>query len=291
MDDLTETAGAQVLPRDTGSADSRPPEIPANKPRSRRRENNKFSSIAISTAAIVVGVVLWQVIGQFLVGNSLFLATPLQTLHGIGSMWSAGTLQKDLLVSGEEFILGFIIGSALGIAIGTIIAKNRVMKRILSPYISGFYATPIIALAPILILWFGLGISSKILVVISLVIFPQIISTEAGIRTTDETLQDVARSYGASTLQVFEKVEIWWSLPYVLAGLRLGVGRALIGVVVGELFGANAGLGFAINNAQSEFNMPQLFAGVAIFAIAGIVFTYLLTVLERVLAPWATNRP
>ncbi len=291
MDNLKESANSQVLAQDRHMADIKLPEVFSNKASARRRDGNKFSSVAISTAAIVVGVILWQLIGQFLVGNSLFLATPLQTIHGIGSMWSSGTLQKDLLVSGEEFILGFLLGSALGIAIGTVIAKNRVAKRILSPYISGFYATPIIALAPILILWFGLGISSKILVVISLVIFPQIISTEAGIRTTDETLQDVARSYGASTLQVFEKVEIWWSLPYVLAGLRLGVGRALIGVVVGELFGANAGLGFAINNAQSEFNMPQLFAGVAIFAIAGIVFTYLLTVLERILAPWATNRP
>ena len=291
MDNLKESANSQVLTQDRHVAGIKRPEVFSNKASARRRDGKKISSVAISTAAIVVGVILWQLIGQFLVGNSLFLATPLQTIRGIGSMWSSGTLQKDLLVSGEEFILGFLLGSALGIAIGTVIAKNRVAKRILSPYISGFYATPIIALAPILILWFGLGISSKIIVVISLVIFPQIISTEAGIRTTDETLQDVARSYGASTLQVFEKVEIWWSLPYVLAGLRLGVGRALIGVVVGELFGANAGLGFAINNAQSEFNMPQLFAGVAIFAIAGIVFTYLLTVLERILAPWATNRP
>ncbi len=289
MDDLAETFETRVLPFDEGAVDTeRPGGLPKG---SAHRPRHRASSIAISVVSVAVGVALWQIIGQFLVGNSLFLATPLQTLHGIGSMWSAGSLQKDLLVSGEEFIVGFLLGSAAGIAIGTIIAKNRVAKRILTPYISGFYATPIIALAPILILWFGLGISSKVVVVVSLVIFPQIISTEAGIRTTEETLCDVARSYGASTFQVFEKVEIWWSLPYVLAGLRLGVGRALIGVVVGELFGANAGLGYAINNAQSEFNMPQLFAGVAIFAVAGIVFTYLLTVLERILAPWATNRP
>lgn len=289
MDDLAETVETRVLPKDEGAVDTeRPSTLPKG---SARGPKHRASSIAISVLSVAVGVVLWQIIGQFLVGNSLFLATPLQTLREIGSMWSSGSLQKDLLVSGEEFIVGFLLGSAAGIAIGTIIAKNRVAKRILTPYISGFYATPIIALAPILILWFGLGITSKVVVVVSLVIFPQIISTEAGIRTTEETLCDVARSYGASTFQVFEKVEIWWSLPYVLAGLRLGVGRALIGVVVGELFGANAGLGYAINNAQSEFNMPQLFAGVAIFAIAGIVFTYLLTVLERILAPWATNRP
>lgn len=264
--------------------------LPARKPSNGRGMHRK-SSITISTLSIVVGIALWQIIGQFLVGNSLFLATPWQTLSGIRDMWTSGGLREDLLVSGEEFIFGFLIGSAAGIAVGAVIAKNRVSKRILTPYISGFYATPIIALAPILILWFGLGIWSKVVVVISLVIFPQIINTEAGIRTTEETLRDVARSYGGSTIEVFRKVELWWSLPYILAGLRLGVGRALIGVVVGELFGARAGLGFAINNAQSEFNMPELFAGVAIFAVSGIVFTYLLTVLERVLAPWAANRP
>ena len=261
----------------------------------RRNDNSKtslsrMSSLTISTLAIVVGIVLWQIIGQFFVGNSLFLATPLQTLNGVREMWDSGALQEDLIVSGEEFIFGFLIGSIAGILIGAFIAKNRIAKRIFTPYISGFYATPIIALAPIVILWFGLGVWSKVVVVISLVIFPQIISTEAGIRTTDETLREVARSYGTSSVEVFRKVEMWWSLPYILAGLRLGVGRALIGVVVGELFGAKAGLGFAINNAQAEFNMPELFAGVAIFAVSGIVFTYLLTVLERAITPWVTNR-
>lgn len=289
MDDVKLAAGEEVQGYDNPERRALPPNL------SRKNGNSKtslgrMSSLTISTLAIVIGIVLWQIIGQFFVGNSLFLATPLQTLNGVREMWDSGALQEDLIVSGEEFIFGFLIGSIAGILIGAFIAKNRVAKRIFTPYISGFYATPIIALAPIVILWFGLGVWSKVVVVISLVIFPQIISTEAGIRTTDETLREVARSYGASSVEVFRKVEMWWSLPYILAGLRLGVGRALIGVVVGELFGAKAGLGFAINNAQAEFNMPELFAGVAIFAVSGIVFTYLLTVLERALTPWVTNR-
>lgn len=246
----------------------------------------KPSVILISCASIIAGVVLWQVIGQFVVGNSLFLATPVQTISGINAMWASGSLERDLAVSGQEFLYGFLIGTAIGIAVGAIIAKNRIAKRIFTPYISGFYATPIIALAPIVILWFGLGIWSKVVVVISLVVFPQIINTEVGIRTTDQNLRDVARSFGATPGQAFRKVDMWSSLPAVLAGLRLGVGRALIGVVVGELFGAKAGLGLAIDNAQSEFNMPQLFAGVVIFAIAGIIFTYLVSLVERRLTPW-----
>lgn len=287
--DNAEIVETEILPTGERADEVRGPDMSSGET-SGRGSKHRTSAIIISTVSIVAGVVLWQLIGEFLVGNSLFLATPLQTLSGMKDMWTSGGLPQDLVVSGEEALFGFIIGSALGIAIGALIAKNRAAKRILTPYISGFYATPIIALAPILILWFGLGIWSKVVVVISLVVFPQIINTEAGIRTTEETLRDVARSYGASSVQVFRKVELWWSLPYVLAGLRLGVGRALIGVVVGELFGAKAGLGFAIYNAQSEFNMPQLFAGVVIFAISGIVFTYLLTLLERILAPWASTR-
>lgn len=247
-------------------------------------------TVLISTLSIVTGLVLWQVIGEFVVKNPLFLATPLQTLTGLRDMWDSGGLKLDLEVSGEELLFGFLIGSVGGILIGALMAKNRIAKVIATPFVSGFNATPIIALAPVVILWFGIGIWSKVIVVISLVIFPQIISTEAGIRTTEETLRDVGRSFGASGLQVFQKIEMWWSLPYVLAGLRLGVGRAIIGVVVGELFGARAGLGLAIFNAQSEFKTPELFAGVAIFAVSGIFFTYLLTLLERRLTPWALNR-
>ena len=289
MDGTRETVETEVLPTGEETAEFQPFQEPFGA--SARNSNRRRAAFGISAASIIIGIVLWQLIGQFLVGNSLFLATPIQTLSGMRDMWTSGGLPQDLAVSGEEALFGFLIGSALGIAIGAFIAKNGVAKRVLTPYISGFYATPIIALAPILILWFGLGIWSKVVVVISLVIFPQIINTEAGIRTTDETLRDVARSYGASSIEVFRKVELWWSLPYILAGLRLGVGRALIGVVVGELFGAKAGLGFAIYNAQSEFNMPQLFAGVVIFAVSGIVFTYLLTLLEMALAPWAKTRP
>lgn len=251
---------------------------------------SRSRTVLISTLSIVSGIVLWQLIGEFVVKNPLFLATPLQTITGLRNMWDSGALKLDLEVSGEELLFGFLIGSAAGILIGALIAKNRIAKVIATPFVSGFNATPIIALAPIVILWFGIGIWSKVIVVISLVIFPQIISTEAGIRTTEETLRDVGRSFGGSEIQIFKKIEMWWSLPYILAGLRLGIGRAIIGVVVGELFGAKAGLGLAIFNAQSEFNTPELFAGVTIFAVSGIVFTYLLTLLERWLTPWALNR-
>jgi NitT/TauT family transport system permease protein len=156
----------------------------------------------------------------------------------------------------------------------------------LNPWISGLYATPIIALAPLFILWFGIGIWSKVAVVASLVLFPVIINTDAGVRNADRQLIEAVRSFGASKLQLFTKVSLPAALPFILAGLRLGVGRGLIGVVVGELFGARAGLGFMITQAAEVFNMPQLFAGVVVLAAAGIVLTAAFQALERHLVPW-----
>jgi NitT/TauT family transport system permease protein len=168
-------------------------------------------------------------------------------------------------------------------------ASFRRVNLIAAPWISGIYASPTIALAPLLILWFGVGIWSKVAVVFLLVVFPMIVSTEAGIRTTDPHLVEAIRSFGATQGQIFTKVLLPSALPMILAGLRLGVGRGLIGVVVGELAGSRAGLGFIINNASQVFNMSQLFAGVIILSAAGIILTAGFERLETVLAPWRSR--
>lgn len=240
----------------------------------------------ISLGSVVAGLVIWQILGQFVIRNPLFLATPTQTLAAIWHLWATGALQYHMLVSGEEFIIGFTIASAAGIVIGMLMATSERATLILSPWVSGIYATPIIALAPLLILWLGVGIVSKIAVVISLVVFPVIINTDTGIRETDRQLVEAIRSFGASPRQIFTKVSLPAALPFILAGLRLGVGRGLIGVVVGELFGARAGLGFMINEAAQVFNMPELFAGVMILAVAGIALTAAFQKLEGYLVPW-----
>lgn len=242
--------------------------------------------VVLTVVSIVGGLALWELIGLYVVKNTLFLATPLASFAAMVDLWEKGQLQKAMLISGQEFVLGFAIAVVAGIAIGLLVAASEDINLLLTPWISGFYASPIIALAPLLILWFGVGIWSKIAVVISLVIFPMIINTETGIKRADPRLIDVARSFGANRTQIFTKVELPCAAPYILAGLRLGVGRGLIGVVVGELAGARGGLGFLINNASQVFNMPQLFASVIVLAAAGIALTAFFQYLERVLVPW-----
>ena len=249
----------------------------------RRRSIQRF---AITVASVIGGLAIWEFLGNVVVKNTLFLATPSSSLMALGDMWSHGVLQKAMLISGEEFFIGFVIAVIAGTLIGLLTASFENVSLVLTPWISGFYASPIVALAPLLILWFGVGIWSKIAVVISLVIFPMIINTETGIKQTDTQLIEAARSFGASRAQIFEKVSLPSSLPYIIAGLRLGVGRGLIGVVIGELAGARGGLGFLINNASQVFNMPQLFASVIVLATCGIALTAAFQYLERVLVPW-----
>jgi len=238
-----------------------------------------------SIGSVLLGLAVWEAIGRS-VSRSLFLTTPSEAVSTIVELSLNGELGRHALVSAEAFFTGYVLGCSAGLFIGLVMGVSRRANAALSPWVSGLYATPVIAITPLLILWFGIGVWSKIAVVISLVIFPMIINTDAGVRSTDRALIDAARSFGANPLQIFLKVCLPSAMPFVLAGLKMAVGRGLIAVVVAELFGARAGIGFMIQQASEVFSMPRLFAGVLVLAIAGIALTSLFSRLERVLVPW-----
>ncbi len=239
-----------------------------------------------ATLSVMGGLALWEIISRYVVANALFLAGPSQIAVAIYHLAMTGELWHHIGVSAAEFALGYVVASILGIALGLAMASSATMKQALQPWVSGLYATPTIALAPLFILWFGIGIWSKVIVVISLVLFPVAINTEAGLRTTSERLIEMLRSFGATKRQIFLKVSLPSAVPFILAGLKLGIGRGLIGVVVAELFGSRAGLGRLISQSADAFNMPELFAGVVILAVAGIVMTAGFSRLEGKIVPW-----
>jgi len=242
-----------------------------------------------ATLSVLGGLALWELISRYLVANSLFLAAPSQIALAIYDLARTGQLWHHIGVSSIEFALGYVIACVLGIALGLAMAASATVKQALQPWVSGLYATPTIALAPLFILWFGIGIWSKVLVVITLVLFPVAINTEAGLRTTSERLIEMLRSFGATRWQIFAKVSLPSAVPFILAGLKLGIGRGLIGVVVAELFGSRAGLGNLISQSADAFNMPDLFAGVVVLAFAGIVMTAAFGWLEQRLVPWTRD--
>jgi NitT/TauT family transport system permease protein len=241
------------------------------------------------TLSVLGGLLFWEVVSRLLVANALFLAAPSQILYAIYELTLTGEMGRHVAISALEFAIGYVIASILGIAFGFGMASSVRFKQALQPWISGFYATPTIALAPLFILWLGIGIWSKVLVVIFLVLFPVTINTEAGLRTTSDRLIEMLKSFGASRSQIFFKVSLPSALPFILAGLKLGIGRGLIGVVVAELFGSRAGLGRLISQSADSFNMPDLFAGVIVLAVAGIAMTAGFGWLEKRLVPWTKD--
>ena len=241
------------------------------------------------TLSVVGGLLLWEIASRLIVANPLFLAAPTQIMEAVYTLSLSGEMGRHVWISGIEFAIGYVIASIIGIAFGFGMANSVRFKQALQPWISGLYATPTIALAPLFILWLGIGIWSKVLVVIFLVLFPVTINTEAGLRTTSERLIEMLRSFGASERQIFFKVSLPSALPFILAGLKLGIGRGLIGVVVAELFGSRAGLGRLISQSADAFNMPELFAGVIVLAIAGIGMTAGFGWLEKKLVPWTKD--
>jgi ABC-type nitrate/sulfonate/bicarbonate transport system permease component len=242
--------------------------------------------MVISVSSIVGGFVLWQLVAQFIIHDKLFLVTPTEILTRSQQLLATGELQKHTWTSTLEFLIGFGLAVVVGITFGLLIGTSKVLRAVCVPWISAMNSTPTVALAPLLILWFKLGIESKVVVVFLVSVFSVLVNTQAGIESADEGLVETARAFGAKRLQIFTKVLLPSAVPFIVAGLRLGVGRGLVGVVVAELFGATSGLGYMINVASQVFDMAGLFAAVVILAAAGVISTELIRVVERRIAPW-----
>jgi ABC-type nitrate/sulfonate/bicarbonate transport system permease component len=204
--------------------------------------------------------------------------------------WEAGTLQVDMGVSAREFLQGFVAGVVVGIPLGLILGSSRRVREYVDPIINAAYATPIIALAPLFILWFGIGERKTVVLVFLLVVLPVIVNTDLGIRSTEPHLIEAGKAFGTSKWQRFTMVQLPWSLSFIVSGLRLAIGRGLIGVVAGELFGSSKGLGYMIYNASQVFDTGAVLGGVAIFAFVGVALVMIMEWVERRIAPWREDR-
>jgi ABC-type nitrate/sulfonate/bicarbonate transport system permease component len=236
--------------------------------------------------SLVVGLLLWEAVARFVVRDKLFLVAPTEIVARSQQLLMSGELQKHTFTSSVEFVLGFAVAAVVGIGGGLLLGTSRSMRTICTPWVSAIYATPIVALSPLLILWFGLGLISKVVVVFIVSVFSVLVNTQAGIESADKGLVETAYAFGAKRRQIFTKVLLPSALPFIVAGLRLGIGRGLVGVVVAELFGATAGLGYMITVASQVFDMGALFAAVVILAGAGVLSTEAIKIVERRIAPW-----
>lgn len=251
------------------------------KPRGRfaRRE-----AVLLPVTAVVVILVSWEFYGQLVGFNPLFFSYPSEIWGGFTEL-AEGPLLEDLKISGQEFVVGLAI-ALLAVPLGMIVGSMRRLRMALDPIINGLYATPTLALTPLFVIWFGLGIVSKVAIVAIMAFFPLIINTIEGVKTVDRTLLQAARSFGARRHHAYVDVVLPSIFPFIISGLRLAIGRAIIGVVIGEFIGATAGIGYRIRTTAAVFQTRQYLASVAILVIAAMALNFLLRFAEARLAPW-----
>lgn len=251
-----------------------------------RRWLQEHRALVRGVTAIAAITLVWELVARTMMQNSVSIAAPSEVVAEYISLAETGELWRHISMSGQEFIWGFLLAAVTGIVVGLAMGASRTVRDYLDPLVSALYATPVIALGPLFILWMGIGIASKIAVVYILAVLPIVINTETGIRTVDPHYLETARAFSAGRLQIFRKVMLPAALPLILTGVRLGVGRGLIGVVAAELFAAQAGLGYLVLASSQVFNPAGVFVGITALAIAGIVLMIVLRRLERRLAPW-----
>lgn len=250
------------------------------------RESGPFYRYGLPLVGLALVAGAWEIVGRFVVTDRLLFAPMSSTFAELYHLIVSGAIGPDLAASGKEFIIGYLIAAVLGLGLGALFAVSSVISRMMGAVVQAGYATPLIAIAPVIIVLFGIGIESKVIVVAAMAIFPILIGTEGALRWVNPEYRDTARAFGASRWQSLYRVVFPAAAPGVMTGLRLGVGRGIIGVVVAEFFGSSQGLGFLLLNDSNEFLATQVLAVVVLLALIGIVTNTLLLMLETRLSPW-----
>ena len=246
------------------------------------RVKSRAWMIRLISMAVVLGA--WEVLGRQV--SQLFMAPPSKILEAGRRMALSGELVGALASSLQTLVIGFITAGIVGILLGLLIGRYRAMDAATDWLVNALYATPLVAVIPLVILWFGLGDAAKLFIVTILAVFPVLINTAAGVRNVPQALIDVSTAFAANERQVFMKIILPASVPYMMTGLRLGIGRAIIGMVVAEFFTAITGLGAVIVKYGNQYDTASMLVPILILMVLGVTLTSLVRRAEESFAPW-----
>ena len=235
-------------------------------------------------ASVLVVLVAWELYGRAL--NPVFLSYPVAVAGAMVELVGDGTLFQATLQTLRALVVGFAIALVVGIGVGFLMGRYHLVSLTLDPFVTALYNTPSVALIPLIQLWFGLGLTAKIVIVSMSAFFPIVINTFTGVHNTSQGLVDVVRAYGATPRQISTKVVLPNSVPFIMAGVRLAVGRAVIGVVTAEFFTAISGLGGLVIAFSNTFATAKLFVPVLTLVALGLGLTSLAKWAERRMTPW-----
>ncbi|MFQ5914824.1 MAG: ABC transporter permease [Nitrospinota bacterium] len=239
----------------------------------------------IRILSLIVVMMVWEIYGRYYINPVLFtyptaIAKAFVRLYVSGELWEACRMSLSVLFT------GWLMGVVVGILVGLVMARSYVIEYATDLYVNALYATPIVALVPLIINWFGFSVRARIVIVFLFSVFPVLINTFQGVKNVEANLLEVARSFCSTERQLWRDVILPSSVPYIVAGLRLSIGRGLVGLVVAELFTSIAGLGAVIVNAQTDMENDTMFVPIIILMALGIVLSEGLKLFEQRIAPW-----
>jgi NitT/TauT family transport system permease protein len=249
----------------------------------------RYENGLLGAGTMLLALLLWEGMVHFGLVNPLFTSSPSRIIATGYSMFADGSIYPHLAVSGLELLVGYSLAIIVGVPLGILMGWYRRLNSAFDPIISALYATPRIALLPLIMIWFGIGLGSKFAIIFLSAVFPILINTISGVQTVDRDYVKVARSFGANDRQLFLTVALPAAVPFLLTGLRLGLGHALIGIVVGEMYAAQAGVGYMISMAGATFQTDRVMFGIILIAAAGVALTHILRMIERRFDRWRPN--
>ena len=272
---------------------SAPPDVPSNQASALRRYRRTFRALrgnalvlACQFGILALLLVSWELAISQSKLNAFLFGSPSAVWGFLVQMWSDGSLFTDTRVTAVETLLGFVIGNVLGTLIGLALWYSRFVSRVVQPFIVALGSIPIIALAPICIIWFGTGLTSKVAMATLSVVVVALITAYKGAMTVDIDQINVMRTLGASKRHIFRMLIVPASLGDIFAGMKLTVGFALIGAIIGEFMSSSEGLGHAIFKAGSLYIIPKVFAALVVTIALALSLTYVVGKIEKLFTPW-----
>jgi NitT/TauT family transport system permease protein len=251
---------------------------------------DKHRKVLLGLLAVAIFLAAWQAAFLVLPFNPLFISKPDLIGRALVTLLQSGDLLRDLAVSAVPFVCGFSAAVVVGVPLGIVMGWRERVSYALDPIMTVFYASPLVALAPLVIVFFGVGVSGKAIIIFVLAIFPFIFNAQAGVRAVDPLLINVVRSMGGTEWDLYRKVLLPGVLPYIVAGARIAVGRGLIGILVGEFFAASEGIGYAIARFGDLFALDKMFACIFAIMVIAVVLTEGIRWAERSAFPWRTGQ-
>src|SRR5215467_5739213 len=253
----------------------------------------RYEPTILGAGGIVLLLAVWEALPRLVTlsaGTKLFFTTPSHVVGTLWSMFATGSIWSPLGVSAGAFALGLGIAIVVALPLGVLLGRSATLSALFDPFITAFNATPRLVFLPLVMLWLGLGLWSKVVIVFIGALFPLLINTYEGVRNADKTLINVVRSFGASEWDVARLVVVPNAMPYIIAGLRLAIGRAVLGVVVAEFFGSESGLGVMMVQAAGRYQVDVVFSGLIIFAVLSLLLTWMVQLLENRLSLWRPQK-